>query len=138
MLDILPVVSFVGDKLHWNSKSCPQKICLPVPKYVPGNGLDTVNKSFTEVFHGVIDDKLGSVAVSIDNTGSWPVTGIVPRIIRSFAGVFRENIHDTDLEFSLLLCSAVTENFKSGEKIIQRILKEEYEKEENRIEGEYT
>lgn len=137
-VDILPVVAFVDAKLHWNKKSCPQKIFLPVPRYVPAFYLDAVNENFTEVFLGVIDDNLCSVAVSIDNTGSWPVAGIVPRIIRSFAGVFRENSHDTDLEFSLILFSAVTENLKFGEKIIQRILEEVYDKKENSKESEYT
>ena len=126
-------ILILGSKLHIQQKKSYQIFSVDVPRYTTGLTLDIFNERLRNVFQKLADDNIQSVAVSIDNTGTWPIGGFVPRIIRSFCPFLREK--GRGIKLSLLLCSAETASLEQAKGIIQRILEEEYGKLESSRKG---
>ena len=122
-------IFILGSKLDIQPKQSHQIFSVDVPIYRPGPTLDKLNERLRDVYQKLSQDNLRSVAVSIDNIGSWEVGGFVPRVIRSFSAFLLEK--GKQIQLAVLLCSTDTDSINKAKNIIQPILKEEFGKEES-------
>ena len=106
---------------------------LSLPFYRPGAPLDDVKHSFHKVFEKMTENKLKSVSVSVDSTGSWPIGCFVPKLLRAFIHYVEDSETTTSaLNLSLVVLSSSDDNIEKVNGISRRIIDTE-EEEQSKI-----
>ena len=107
--------------------------CLSLPTYWPGAPLDDIKHSFQKIFQRMKEDKLKSLSLSVDSTGSWPIGCFVPKLLRAFIHYVEDSETTTSaLNLSLVVLSSSDDNIERVNGICRRIIDGE-EEEQSKI-----